>query len=132
MKIREGKLVLVEVNNYDAINGLSRRKDTGKMMLYPVSQKDHNMAQYLRPAFISETETIEVGDIAVETLLDGSKMLIQIDNLNDIDRKNQVKVLFLPDQIEDLMAIVNGKIKEGDIVELIDECCPLLKNKSNE
>ncbi len=115
----EGELVFIHIEAEDTINGLSFRKDNKKIMVAPMSKKDHKQAQYIKPVVISRTEEIEIGDKVFSVI---NNKIIGIHTQFDADSVNKSqelfpKILVLPEQFssEHLESIKSGELKEGAI-----------------
>lgn len=120
-----GTLILIKVKPEDTINGLCQRKDTGVLMMYPVTEEDHKQAQYLK-AFIVCDDEIKVGDKVLIPFAGKPRFLeffVSSDNDLEIHKEGKhpnLKILVLPNQLsqEFLQAIVDGKVKDGDKIEV--------------
>ncbi len=128
--VAEAKLVFIKTLLTDAINGLSKRKDNGKLMLLPITEEDHNQAEYLKPVLVSESEKIEVGDwvlVRIDSRLQKKDIIIQANKI-DTFAEDTFKVLALPEHFSpvDIQSIVDGMLKDGDnvLIECTSEYYP--------
>lgn len=128
-----GILKFIEVEPRQTINGLSYRKDNKKLMVAPMSEEDHEQAQYIKPVLISKTDKIEVGDFKLGYYINDKpadiREVIKIDGnkLYDTETAYHIrdcvdKVIALPEHFSSkhLEDIASGKIKEND--ELTIKC----------
>lgn len=125
--VAEGKLVLVKAQE-DAL--LAFNQYNGEYYILPKKGDRLRMpASYLKPIIISETEETEVGDWFY------SKEFNTIDQLASngvIDKNKCFKILVLPEQFspKHLLAIVEGKMKEGSSVLVECENGPIYSDNS--
>ncbi len=135
----KGKLVSIECSKDDALlarfkkdsyfGGLGNVDDTqianykGDIILY---DKQHNypssIFEFIKPIIISETKSIEVGDNIIVNETHNNNIIIYGSEIKKAKSRYAAsiyvqKVLALPEQLspKHLSAIVDGKLKDGDV-----------------